>query len=355
MTTADTNPPAENNTTTTNTHKDTKKNATMPSPETIWYLAYGSNMEPKVFSGRRKIQPLESLVVTVPDYWLSFDIGGIPFVEPCFASILKMDHSRLHQREYALEVHSRTQHGREFVWDESHPEHPLRSYPPTLQGVAHKITLRDWQLVIQSEGGWGHDVPTGYNQIQVDCVRHDSKEQLRAFVLEARPVSVKTHCQPSARYKNLLTSGAAYHHLDASYQQYLACIVPYECTGAKSKFARVLFTLSSSPMILMFMLIVLRNKGKPVEQHSRPPYWAAWCFDKVNRFSALMHDYLVAPVFGSGRCSSPEQLVIARKRIEEELKVPISEEEQQKAWEAEVEREPAVLKAAERAVESAAE
>jgi hypothetical protein len=124
---------------------------TTTTPETIWYLAYGSNMDPKVFSGRRKIQPLESLVVTVPNYWLSFDIGGIPYVEPCFASILKMDHSRMHQKEYALEVHSRTMHGREFVWDESHSEHPQRSYPPVLQGVAHKITLRDWQLVIQSE------------------------------------------------------------------------------------------------------------------------------------------------------------------------------------------------------------
>lgn len=54
----------------------------------------------------------------------------------------------MHQKEYALEVHSRTMHGREFVWDEKNPE---KSYPPVLQGVVHKITLRDWQLVIQSE------------------------------------------------------------------------------------------------------------------------------------------------------------------------------------------------------------
>ncbi|KAF9904134.1 hypothetical protein EC991_003011 [Linnemannia zychae] len=333
----------------------TTTTTTTATPETIWYLAYGSNMDPKVFSGRRKIKPLESLVVTVPNYWLSFDIGGIPFVEPCFASILKMNHSRMHQKEYALEVHSRTMHGREFVWDEEHREHPARSYPPVLQGVAHKITLRDWQLVIQSEGGWGHDVPTGYNQIQVDCVRHDNKEHLRAFVLESRPASVKTHCQPSARYKNLLTSGAAHHHLDASYQQYLANIVPYECTGARSKIARVLFTAISSPMILLFAVIVLRNRGKPVEQHTRPPYWAAWIFDKVGRLSAAIHDVLIAPVFGSGRCSTPQQQVITRKRIEELLKLPLSEEEHQRCREAEADKEPAPLKAAERVVESVAE
>ncbi|KAG0047830.1 hypothetical protein BGZ83_007207, partial [Gryganskiella cystojenkinii] len=129
---------------------DAKKLSASKS-ETIWYLGYGSNMDPKVLTGRRKIQPLESRAVTVPGYWLSFDIGGIPFVEPCFASILKVDPNRLHDRSYAEEVHSRTMWGREFVWDENHPEHPMRSYPPVLQGVAHRITLRDWQLVIHSE------------------------------------------------------------------------------------------------------------------------------------------------------------------------------------------------------------
>ncbi|KAG0293576.1 hypothetical protein BGZ96_002621 [Linnemannia gamsii] len=337
------------------TDTTTPTSTTTTTPETIWYLAYGSNMDPKVFSGRRKIQPIESLVVTVPNYWLSFDIGGIPYVEPCFASILKMNYSRMHQKEYALEVHSRTMHGREFVWDESHAEHPQRSYPPILQGVAHKITLRDWQMVIQSEGGWGHDVPTGYNQIQVDCVMHGSKEKLRAFVLESRPVSVKTHCQPSARYKNLLTSGAAHHHLDASYQNYLANIVPYECTGVRSKVARVLFTLINAPMILMFAAIVLRNKGKPVEQHTRPPYWAAWAFDKFGRLSAAIHDYMVAPVFGSGRCSSPQQQALMRMRIQASLNIPLSEEEHQTCREAEADKESGVIKAAEKAVESIAE
>lgn len=326
-----------------------------PTRDTIWYLAYGSNMDPKVFSGRRKIRPIESLVVTVPNYWLSFDIGGIPFVEPCFASILKTDHARLHQKEYAEEVHSRTQYGREFLWDESHQEHPSRSYPPVLQGVAHKITLRDWQLVIQSEGGWGHDVPTGYNQIQVDCIRHDNKEQIRAFVLESRPLSVKTHCQPSARYKNLLTSGATHHHLDASYQHYLANIVPYECTGVSSKIARVLFMAINSPIFAMFMIMVFRNRGKPVEQHTRPPYWAAWGFDKASRMSSMLHDYMVAPIFGSGRCSTPQQQIITRRRIEEALKIPATEEEHQKCREAEADKEPAALKAAERIAESQAE
>jgi len=121
--------------------------------KTIAYLAFGSNLDPKVLTGRRKVHPIESHPVIVPGYWLSFDIGGIPFVEPCFASILAIDHSRLRDRAYAEEIHARTMWGREFVWDESHPDHPMRSYPPVLQGVAHVITLREWDLVIHSEVG----------------------------------------------------------------------------------------------------------------------------------------------------------------------------------------------------------
>jgi hypothetical protein len=186
-------------------------------------------------------------------------------------------------------------------------------------------------------------------------VRRGSKEKLRAFVLESRPVSVKTHCQPSARYKNLLTAGAAHHHLDTSYQEYLANIVPYECTGVRSKVARVLFALINAPMILLFAGIVLRNKGKPVEQHTRPPYWAAWVIDKSGRISAAIHDYMMAPIFGSGRCSSPQQQVLTRMRIQAALKMPLSEQERQTCREVEADKEPGVLKAAEKVVESVAE
>ena len=118
------------------------------APGSVLYLSYGSNLDPNVLSGRRKIKPLESKPVIVPGYWLSFDIGGFLFVEPCFASILKMDPARMHQRSYAQFVHDRTKYGQEFTWDEDHPE---RSYPPVLQGVVHRISEYDWQKVIQSE------------------------------------------------------------------------------------------------------------------------------------------------------------------------------------------------------------
>ncbi|KAF9919398.1 hypothetical protein BX616_000009 [Lobosporangium transversale] len=323
--------------------------------KTVWYLAYGSNMEPKVLTGRRKIKPIESVPVIVPGYWLSFDIGGIPFVEPCFASILKMDPARMHDKAYAQEVFVRTQYGREFLWDERHPDHPARSYPPVLQGVAHKITLRDWQLVIQSEGGWGHDVPTGYNQIEVDCRVVGTNEHITTHVLEARPLSVKSHCQPSARYKALLVSGAAYHNLDPAYQQYLSTIVPYECTGARSKIARVLFVFINFPTLLLFAFRFWTNKGKSADQLQRPPYWQAWFFDKAARFSSTAHDYVIAPILGSGRSSSLVQQAVIRERIQKSMQVSETPQEYQANMEADLDRESSALKMAEQAAETVAE
>ncbi|KAF9157270.1 hypothetical protein BGX21_005143 [Mortierella sp. AD011] len=331
--------------------------ASLPDTDTptIWYLAYGSNMNPKVFTGRRKIQPIESKNVIVPDYWLSFDIGGIPYIEPCFASILKINHARLHDYNYALEVHDKTRFGQEFNWDETHPEHPMRSYPPILQGVAHKITLREWQLVIQSEGGWGHDVPTGYNQIKVSCTVAGTKETISAHVLEARPLSVKSQCQPSLRYKNLLTEGAAHHNIDLAYQQYLARIVPYECVGFAPKAGRALTIFFSSPMLVFFLLVVTRNMGRSADRQIAPPFWAAWCSDKFSRFSGTIHDYFTSQIFGSGRHSSPAHRLLVRHRIEQELQTDKTLEQHQKCMEAEVEREGAALKMAEKAAETMAE
>ncbi|KAG0281309.1 hypothetical protein BGZ97_009287, partial [Linnemannia gamsii] len=123
---------------------------TSPEEETIWYLAYGSNMDPKVFTESRKITPLETIRVRVPDYWLSFDLGGIPFSEPCFASVLKRDPERMHEKEYAMFVHAHCRFGQAFVWEDE-KEGGEGAYPMELHGVVYRITLRDWELIVHSE------------------------------------------------------------------------------------------------------------------------------------------------------------------------------------------------------------
>ncbi|CAO3568938.1 unnamed protein product [Mortierella alpina] len=333
---------------------DVKKtlNTKESDAQTLWYLAYGSNMDPAVLAGRRKIQPLESKNVVVPEYWLSFDFAGVPFLEPCFASILKRDQSRVHERDYALFVHDRCRYGQDFVWDEDHPE---RCYPPVLQGVVHKITLWDWRLIVQSEGGWGHDVPTGYDHVEIDCSVVNSDEHISAHVLTARPHAIRTRCQPSPRYKNLLTAGAAHHKLDPAYQDYLLRILPYECTGLRSHVARSVFMVFNIPMLIAFAFLLRRNKGLPADQHQQPPYWMAWYFDKASRFSNTAHDYIVAPILGSGRCLTKSRQSVVKKSIEAALAESKTRQQHQQCQEREVEKEPELVKLAEKVVESVAE
>ena len=54
--------------------------------KTIFYLAYGSNLSAETFLGMRGIRPLSQQNVHCPTLTLTFDLPGVPYVEPCFAN-----------------------------------------------------------------------------------------------------------------------------------------------------------------------------------------------------------------------------------------------------------------------------
>ena len=54
--------------------------------KTVLYLAYGSNLSAETFKGNRGIRPLSAVNVHVPSLNLTFDLAGIPYIEPCFAN-----------------------------------------------------------------------------------------------------------------------------------------------------------------------------------------------------------------------------------------------------------------------------
>ena len=53
------------------------------------YFAYGSNVGSKTFSTRRNIQPKRVQNGKILDYQLSFNVPGVPFLEPAFASVTR--------------------------------------------------------------------------------------------------------------------------------------------------------------------------------------------------------------------------------------------------------------------------
>ncbi|CAF3875071.1 unnamed protein product [Rotaria sp. Silwood1] len=87
-------------------------------PEYVYNFAYGANLQPKVLSGRRKIQPIESIPGILEGWQLMFDLRGIPAVEPCFGNIKENPDAEIH-------------------------------------GVLHKMTSKEFKHLLATEGGSG--------------------------------------------------------------------------------------------------------------------------------------------------------------------------------------------------------
>lgn len=97
---------------------------TTPTPDGhVWYFAYGSNMASAVFVGNRGIQPLETARVRLCGWTLAFDIPGMPYKEPLFASIRELSPSDRDRKK------------------------------PEVVGVVYLLTQKQYTVVLGTEGG----------------------------------------------------------------------------------------------------------------------------------------------------------------------------------------------------------
>ena len=148
----------------------------MAAQRTLHYFAYGSNLDPGTFLGRRRMQPLSSAVARLDGYSLVFDLA-VGRGERGVANVRRApgDH----------------------VW-----------------GVSYEITLRDAQYLDRSEGVHRG----GYRRLGVRLVLADGSEQ-EAYTFESgrgRPGR-----KPSRRYMGLLLSGSRQHGLPAQWLERL--------------------------------------------------------------------------------------------------------------------------------------
>jgi hypothetical protein len=169
-------------------------------------------MHPSVFSGRRKIQPLESIPGILEGWQLTFDLAGIPGVEPCFGNIKENPDSEIH-------------------------------------GVLHKITGEEFKRLITSERGSGVDA-NGYIPYKVNVHAYDGR-MIEAYALVVRqtsPLILYQHALPSARYLNLLRNGATHHNLHPLYIEYLQSLPSVE----RNKPVTILFIIEILLLITLF-------------------------------------------------------------------------------------------------------
>ena len=151
-----------------------------PGDGTVWYFAYGSNLAPSTFTGRRGITPLDAHAGWIDGFSLCFDLPVGPG-ERGVANVSACAGARL--------------------W-----------------GVAYRITIANAEHLDRTEG-----VDRGYYQrAPVTVHRVAPAEPLAAFTYQSR--HGVTGRKPSARYLGIILQGARHHALPAEWITYLEAL-----------------------------------------------------------------------------------------------------------------------------------
>ncbi|RAH67057.1 uncharacterized protein BO66DRAFT_413854 [Aspergillus aculeatinus CBS 121060] len=316
------------------------------SDDSVLYLAYGSNLNSETFLGMRGIRPLSSTNVVVPSLWLTFDLPGIPYAEPCFAATRYRpgaaegteEDRGYHDEEGVANVRSDTDHAPPKETDPSLPllatttdgeGEPDYSPRMPLVGVVYEVTLSDYARIIATEGGG-----RGYIDTVIDCYafpktynpqtdpvpEHPGTVPFQAHTLlspgaaaaaaaaaaataTATPPTISKstrpnpfYAQPSARYLGLIRAGAAEHNLPRAYRAYLAGIRPYRITTRRQRVGQVAFLAAWGPVV-MGLIGLGRALAGPDGRH---PGWLVRAQDAV--FGAMWRSYdsFFVRVFGDG-------------------------------------------------------
>lgn len=138
----------------------------------LWYFAYGSNLEPRTFLGRRGMRPLASRRVRLAGYRLVFDLP----VGPGERGVANL------RADAEAEVH----------------------------GVVWQLRSAQADFLDRTEG-----VPQGAYRRRTVRPVDDAGAALEAFTYES-PRSTDGR-KPSARYLGLLLAGARHHDLPAAW------------------------------------------------------------------------------------------------------------------------------------------
>ena len=133
----------------------------------IWYFAYGSNLDPRTFQGRRRMRPVEARRARLDGWRLVFDLP-IGRGERGVANLARDAEAAVH-------------------------------------GMAYRISDRGAALLDRTEG-----VPRAYRRMAVELALEDS-ETLVAFTYHSH--HGRANRKPSRRYMNLILRGARHHGL----------------------------------------------------------------------------------------------------------------------------------------------
>ena len=273
-------------------------------PDTVLYLAYGSNLSAETFQGRRGIRPLSQVNVVVPELVMTFDLAGLPYIEPCFANT-KYRHASTPASvsEKSQLLPKRTQKYHKDRWKKG------------LVGVVYEVTKADYVQIIATEGGGA-----SYQDVLVHCYALPPTEDIVPEFPTSQPFRAHTlyspilppgetpekggrfsrpdpsYAQPSARYLKLITDGADEHALPGEYKDYLHQIRPYTMTTQKQRLGAWILSTLWLPLISAFFGL----SGIFRDENGQAPAWLVAITGAMFRGMWIGYDGFFFHLFGDG-------------------------------------------------------
>lgn len=172
------------------------------------YFAYGSNVNTKTMKGTRGITPSAAYPAVLPGYELVFNVPGLPFIEPAFASVRrvvtgKTDDAPSRFARFATETH----------------------------GVAYVVTDEQWRTILRTETSYVREDVTlerflpASTRVDGDAPPATPQKIFATTLVFADADVGGVALLPSARYLGLLREGADEWGLDPSWREYLRAAV----------------------------------------------------------------------------------------------------------------------------------
>ena len=287
------------------------------NPDTVLYLAYGSNLCAETFQGKRGIKPLAQLNVVVPELVMTFDLAALPYVEPCFANTRYRKPAATTPTitdESDLEKAALLNSG-------GPPKYHKDLWKKGLVGVVYEVTKEDYATIIATEGGGAsyqdvvvdcYELPVDTDTVPEDPSSSSSPFQAHTLFSPAIPPDPSgqpppksggriarpdpSYAQASARYLKLITDGADEHQLPAEYKKYLHELRPYTITTNKQKLGRFLFVTIWFPIVMAIFGI---EKGF-ADKQGKSPAWLVELLGAVFKAVWASYDLFFKGLFGDG-------------------------------------------------------
>ena len=287
------------------------------NPNTVLYLAYGSNLSAETFQGRRGIKPLAQLNVVVPELVMTFDLAGLPYMEPCFANTR-------YRKQVPLTPAAITESELEkapLLDSGGPPKYHKDRWKKGLVGVVYEVTKEDYATIIATEGGGAsyqdvivdcYELPIGSDTVPEDPSCITSPFKAHTLYSPAIPPGAPgqpppksggriarpdpSYAQASARYLKLITDGADEHQLPAEYKKYLQELRPYTITATKQKLGQFIFLALWSPIVMT----VFGMEKAFADKRGKSPAWLVELLGAVFKAVWASYDVFFKRLFGDG-------------------------------------------------------